>query len=468
MKLIMMKSLSQPVSQGYTKAKNLTDINNITRNPISRYLPKGEFLYDEALWPVLISENDQNKSMMKKIFDAVKKACCLSSRLFTVRYDLHLNEIESDNRIIDRFHRDLFRQLNKQYPKSFKSYVWVREKNIAEAPHYHYALMMDGNYIRHPSKLTQIVQKCWMQVAGGRSVWIPENCYYFLKSEDSYELSQLMLRLSYFGKRQTKETSIECRKRFGCGLRKPKSKNKPKCSASMNNSTVSSDLSPDPILTATKNSITTNPHDSIDYDSKLNLLFFGDLDVDALKPLPKEEKTKNINDLICNSIKNYRTNPLNYFRLLCGDKRPDWQWHRLNYIYEVISNGISLAEYSKKYKLKLKRVYANFRKIGGQSLQMLHWAWHRRMYLRSNLPVSDYILRTGLKKKSSIRQLQRQPMSVYWREHFEHYYRRFWPLGWTVSAYCDVHHICVHTARRYLVNIPKTALFNPLALASWL
>ena len=197
------------------------DINNIIRpySDTEVIKPKGEFLFNDILWKVLPASDQQNGKMMKRIFKTVDQVSGLSSRFLAVRYDLHLKEFQSNNQVIDIFHKNLFGQLRKRYPMSFVSYIWVRERNEADAQHYHYALMMDGNYIHSPNKLNDIVKMCWEEAAGG-SVWFPDNMAYFVKPNDIDTYSKLMIRLSYFGKNATKESSDVCKKRIGFGIRK--------------------------------------------------------------------------------------------------------------------------------------------------------------------------------------------------------------------------------------------------------
>ena len=206
---------------GNLSSSEIPDINNIIRpySDADVIKPKGEFLFNDFLWKVLPASDQQNGKMMKRIFETVDQVSGLSSRFLAVRYDLHLKEFQSNNQVIDIFHKNLFGQLRKRYPMSFVSYIWVRERNEADAQHYHYALMMDGNYIRSPNKLNDIVKMCWEEAAGG-SVWFPDNMAYFVKLNDIDTYSKLMIRLSYFGKNATKESSDVCKKRIGFGIRK--------------------------------------------------------------------------------------------------------------------------------------------------------------------------------------------------------------------------------------------------------
>lgn len=456
-KIMMMQSNPAKASLTGEYSGSIPDINNIPPVLSDPFKPKGEFLHQDILWPVLMTEADQDRKMMKRIFDTVVEVASLSSRFLAVRYDLHLPAYQADNSIIEQFHRQLFPLLHRQYPKSFVSYLWVREKDSAQAQHYHYVLMMDGNYIRYPSKVTELVQQCWRQVAGG-TVWVPENCFYFVEKDDIDTYSKLMLRLSYLGKRRTKELTSECRKRMGWGIRL--NKRKPSVRAlcgsgdTASSLTITRSVQMDGIRDEQQ---PKTPEKTSDGTSNLDKLFLGQITLESLQPpaKPAKKKTKE------NSL---------YFSLetLWRTPRPDWEWHRQNYVYEVLSQGTSLPEYARKYRLKLPWVYANFRKVGGQSLRVIRWAWHRRCYRLGDITLARYIAEQRLHERTATAQLKRGAMSAFWTQHFEHYYRQYWPLGWSVAAYCKVHDLNVSTARRHLIDFPVNGFINPLVLQPWM
>lgn len=459
-KIMMMQSNPAKASPTGDYSGSVPDINNIPPASSEFFKPKGEFLHQDILWPVLLDELEQDPKMMRRIFETVEQVSVLSSRLLAVRYDLHLSEYQADNRVIEQFHRQLFSLLHRNYPKSFISYLWVREKDSAKAHHYHYVLMMDGNYIRYPSKVTDLVQQCWSQVAGG-SVWVPENCFYFVEKDDIETYSKLMLRLSYLGKRRTKEPTSECRKRLGWGIRQSKSKRAGRCrKTSVSRSSEPETAKIEKEKTSTHERLPKHKGKTGQSTGYLDKLFLEATTLEAIKPpaKPVQPARKNtFDDWLDFSLEKLMFRP-----------RPDWQWHRLNYVYEVFMQGMSMPEYARKYRLKLSRIYANFRQVGGQSLRAIRWAWHRRCFQLSGVSIGQYLAEHGLYERTAKSQIGRQPMSEFWSRHFEHYYRQYWPLGWTVAAYCDVHDLNVSTAQRYLVDFPKQGVINPLVLKPWL
>jgi len=180
-------------------------INNIARSPVYPDIrAKGEFLYDDVLWPVMPEEHQQDVKIMNSLFKAVDRTYATCSRFLAIRYDFHLPQYTPDNRVITRFHQLLIPALREEYPKSFARVFWVREQNQAPAQHYHYLLMVDGNCVRHPLKINKLVESCW-KIATGGTVWFPKHGYYLIRKNDTEAMAALLLRVSYFAKRHSKE-----------------------------------------------------------------------------------------------------------------------------------------------------------------------------------------------------------------------------------------------------------------------
>lgn len=181
-------------------------INNITRSTVYPDIQaNGEFLYDGVLWPVMPEESRQNTRIMNSLFRTIDKTYSSSSRFLAIRYDFHLPQYTPDNRVITEFHQLLIPALRKLYPKNFARMFWVREQNQAPAQHYHYLLMVDGNHVRHPLKINKLVENYW-KIATGGTVWFPKHCYYSVRRNDTEALTALLLRVSYFAKRHSKDS----------------------------------------------------------------------------------------------------------------------------------------------------------------------------------------------------------------------------------------------------------------------
>ncbi|MCX9022909.1 YagK/YfjJ domain-containing protein [Citrobacter portucalensis] len=416
------------------KAKSNTVFNNISPGSIGGIPSKGIFIFKDVLWPVLYAEDEQDIRIMGKVFEVVDKLSTVS-RFFAVRYDFHLPEYTSDNNPIRDFHNVLFKELSEKYPYSFISYLWVREQSDSNSQHYHYLLMLDANCIQYPSILNKIVARCW-RIATGGTVFFPENGYYSVAKNDVDSYAKLMLRISYFGKKHTKESIAKGIRRVGHGFKKPKS-----------------------FISKTKHvraKVILKASDSFK-DISLPSCYEGSLDKYFLgkDELPMFHRRRS------------------YYELYDEDKwwirdAPRWSGHRRNYLFEALITGVSLSGYARKYRLNPERVYANCRQVGGQSLKIIYWAWHRYCFLQSRGSVESYIKNNKLRYKSATKQLRRKPMSDRWKKHFDDYYLRFWPEGWSVVDYCRHVGIVPSTARRYLVDFPYFGLINPFLLRPWL
>lgn len=419
---------------GSTKLSSTTVFNNISPDSIAGIPSKGIFIFKDVLWPVQHADDEQDKKIMGKVFEAVNKVSTMS-RFLAIRYDFHLPVYSPDNLVVSAFHELLFKELNNSYPRSFISYIWVREEGEEKKQHYHYLLMMDGNYVRYPSNVNKIVKHCWESATNG-TVHFPANAYYFVTKNDIEKYTELMFRISYFGKKRTKETIAKGIRRVGQGFKKPKpcscklqhvrTKDIPKTSTDLKVSTLSSC-----------------------YAGKLDKYFLGEAE------LPMFYRRRSYDELYDEEKWWIRD-------------APRWSGHRRNYLFEALITGVSLSGYARKYRLNPERVYANCRQVGGQSLKIIYWAWHRYCFLQSRGSVESYIRNNKLRCKSAAKQLRRKPMSDRWKKHFDDYYLRFWPEGWSVADYCRHIGIVPSTARRYLVDFPYFGLINPFLLRPWL
>ncbi len=414
-----------------------TVFNNISpaKSPFD-YPPKGQYCFGDVLWPVLPAERDQYSNILKRIFETIEQASLQSSRFLAIRYDFHLKEYSSDNKAISRFHSLVFPCLCKKYPRSFISFFWVREQAESDAQHYHYLLMLNGNVVKHSKRVNQIVMACWEQANRG-TCWVPDNCYYLVNDINSHR--DLLMRTSYLGKKRTKETIGKGIKRFGYGLRKPKP-TKRKTISKKRIATV-------PVVPEENN---VNQLDGMNrFPGYLDAYFTGDASLPIYHQPPAHSE-------LYDHTKWW--NPLS----------PLWEGHSRNYLAEAIITGISLSQYAYKYHLSASRVYVNFKRVGGQSLKVIHWAWHRSRFYQSNSTLDNYLKNNRLHQKTAKKQLQRKPMSEFWQNHFDNYYKHFLPYGCKVTEYCRKYNLNASTARRYLVAFPFIGLIDPFVLRRWL
>lgn len=84
------------------------------------------------------------------------------SRVFLYRFDLRFadeNQATECSILLSTLFRRLKRFINRHYKTKDIAYSWAREIEKAKQQHYHCVLMMDGNRIRHPRKLSIRIKK---------------------------------------------------------------------------------------------------------------------------------------------------------------------------------------------------------------------------------------------------------------------------------------------------------------------
>lgn len=129
------------------------------------------------------------------------------AKVLVVRFELKFVSVSCygistdaiDNRVITRFRKSLFKKLKTRYRFSRIGYCWVREQEDSISPHYHFVLYLNGDRVRHPQKVHEIGEQCWVNVVEG-VYSIPENCYYMLLRNDQSNLAEVVNRIAYFAK----------------------------------------------------------------------------------------------------------------------------------------------------------------------------------------------------------------------------------------------------------------------------
>lgn len=153
-------------------------------------------------------------------------------RTLMVRFDLHIPQGHSfDGRMISRFFDSLKARIRAREDKNQRrgvrvhktkiSYVWCREINKSERPHYHVGLFLNadafnglGDYREHRDNLAGMIYSAWQSATGYfcdiiSSVHFPKDtpCY-LLNVRDEYYTANLNMafqRLSYLAKEETKQ-----------------------------------------------------------------------------------------------------------------------------------------------------------------------------------------------------------------------------------------------------------------------
>jgi len=141
--------------------------------------------------------------MLERIKQQMDAMLSHHSRILIVRFDLHVNHYQPNNKLISDFVRKLRKKLKSEYKLSRLGYIWAREQERAKRQHYHFALIIDANKVRHPQKIIQIIETIWQKWLLPKP-FTPKNCYYIVNRSDTQTYQAAYYRLSYAAKTRGK------------------------------------------------------------------------------------------------------------------------------------------------------------------------------------------------------------------------------------------------------------------------
>lgn len=137
---------------------------------------------------------------MDRIFQIMEKFFSKTSKLTAIRLELKMRLWTKDNKPISQFLQQLKCQLINHYGQLYNGYIWVREKGKSKAQHYHLALLLDGQQVKHSDTVYRIAKAIWTY--GNLS--LPDNPFYHVHRDRLDEHRLLIYRLSYLAKAETK------------------------------------------------------------------------------------------------------------------------------------------------------------------------------------------------------------------------------------------------------------------------
>ncbi|WP_181388790.1 inovirus-type Gp2 protein [Pseudoalteromonas sp. meg-B1] len=161
---------------------------------------KSTFSYRGELLIVNAKKSGLYTSVLRKIIEQLDCSLELYKRVLLVRFDLHQEHYTKDNERMTKFKKRLFKRLKKKYETNSIGYVWVREHEKPKTQHYHWAIWIDGDKIRHSKKLLPIIKSIWEDMSGTSPTI--KNPYYFI--DNSEQRAEAIYRLSYLAKARGK------------------------------------------------------------------------------------------------------------------------------------------------------------------------------------------------------------------------------------------------------------------------
>ncbi len=109
---------------------------------------------------------------LREIIQRIVEAVARYRRVLFVRLDLSMGEEAATSERLSAFLKLASRYVRREYQTRLE-YVWCRELETAKHQHYHLALFIDGDKLRHPARLYEELTKIWQRQWEPPS--IPEN-----------------------------------------------------------------------------------------------------------------------------------------------------------------------------------------------------------------------------------------------------------------------------------------------------
>lgn len=132
--------------------------------------------------------------MIRRILGAVEHY----GRVLFVRFDLSMGDYEATSERLSDFLKRAGKYVKREYQARME-YIWAREQEKSKSQHYHVALIIDGDKLRHPARLLVELSELWER-KGGR-LWTPENCYQMTERNN---IANVIYRVSYLAKERGK------------------------------------------------------------------------------------------------------------------------------------------------------------------------------------------------------------------------------------------------------------------------
>lgn len=152
--------------------------------------------------------------LIVKIIEQYEIAVRKWRRVFVLRFDLHQSFYRDDSKHITNFRKRLFQKLKREYDFDEIGYCWVREQERSKAQHYHWVLFLDGNKIKHSSRIRKMIIQAWDQPNGAYHSPTIKHPFHFVASH--VETLEAIYRVSYLAKARGKGYRPPQAKDYAC------------------------------------------------------------------------------------------------------------------------------------------------------------------------------------------------------------------------------------------------------------
>lgn len=192
-----------------TNRKHITKAGSITHNGEEYRINNGKGERKYALYAPIL----------RKIIDQYQIALEKWRRVFVLRVELHLSHETDNNRVVSLFLKRLNKQLKQKYDFKEVGYAWAREYHgKGKGQHYHLVLFLDGDKVKHSSRINEVIKSTWERPLGGYSLGSIKRPFYFVNNKDVEQ--KAIYRVSYLAKTRGKGERPPQTKDYQCSRMK--------------------------------------------------------------------------------------------------------------------------------------------------------------------------------------------------------------------------------------------------------
>ncbi len=137
------------------------------------------------------------------------------NKVFLLRFDLHQTEYTKTSQHVSKFFKLYCESLKKKYNLKRVGFAWAREQEKAEQQHYHCFILVDGNKVKAPHKLTETAKWYWEMLYDGSLCWPEVRCFHRLTRNNKETLEVAIYHISYLAKGRGKGYKPAQAKNFG-------------------------------------------------------------------------------------------------------------------------------------------------------------------------------------------------------------------------------------------------------------
>ncbi len=188
-----------------------------------------DYCYCGTVLSIYDDMHGMNLNHVERIFQSIHYALDQSKNVLVVRFDLHCVVGTDSNAWISQLRDLLFKRIERDIDsrartyikaKKHKNLIWAREQ-ASEGPHYHCALILDGQLFNSPKRILTWVKELWGNITSSHGhVPAIKRPYYKLHYSDIQQRQRVIYRLTYLAKRKGKQSSRSIR-HFGCANVRP-------------------------------------------------------------------------------------------------------------------------------------------------------------------------------------------------------------------------------------------------------